>query len=63
MQCTIGRASFEPVALRENLLAPIDALNKARPAAAKGIYLRKISLTSTMGVGVRVDQASLQQQA
>ena len=63
VQCTIGRASFEPVALRENLLALIDALNKARPAAAKGIYLRKISLTSTMGVGVRVDQASLQQQA
>jgi large subunit ribosomal protein L1 len=63
VQCTIGRASFEPVALRENLLALIDALNKARPAAAKGIYLRKISLTSTMGVGVRVDQSSLQAQA
>jgi large subunit ribosomal protein L1 len=62
IQCTIGRASFEPVALRENLMALIDALNKARPAAAKGIYLRKLSLSSTMGVGVRVDQTSLQQQ-
>lgn len=63
VQCTIGRASFEPGALRENLLALVDALNKARPAAAKGIYLKKVSLTSTMGVGVRVDQSSLQQQA
>lgn len=61
IQCTIGRASFEPTALRDNLLALVDALNKARPAAAKGIYLRKISLSSTMGAGVRVDQSSLQQ--
>jgi large subunit ribosomal protein L1 len=61
IQCSIGRASFEPVALRENLAALLDALNKARPAAAKGVYLRKISLSSTMGAGVRVDQASLQQ--
>ena len=63
VQCTIGRASFEPEALRENLMALIDALNKARPVAAKGIYLRKISLSSTMGAGVRVDQTSLQTQA
>lgn len=61
IQCTIGRANFEPAALRDNLLALVDALNKARPAAAKGIYLRKISLSSTMGAGVRVDQSSLQQ--
>jgi large subunit ribosomal protein L1 len=61
IQCSIGRASFEAVALRENLAALLDALNKARPAAAKGVYLRKISLSSTMGAGVRVDQASLQQ--
>src|SRR5476651_684477 len=59
VQCTIGRASFAPEALRENLLALIDALNKARPAAAKGIYLKKISVSSTMGVGIRVEQASL----
>lgn len=61
IQCTIGRANFEPAALRDNLLALVDVLNKARPAAAKGIYLRKISLSSTMGAGVRVDQSSLQQ--
>ena len=59
VQCTIGRASFAPEALRENMLALIDALNKARPAAAKGVYLRKISVSSTMGVGIRVEQASL----
>ncbi len=59
VQCTIGRASFAPEALRENLLALIDALNKARPAAAKGVYLRKVSVSSTMGVGIRVEQASL----
>lgn len=59
VQCTIGRASFEPEALRENLLALVDALNKARPAAAKGVYLKKISVSSTMGVGIRIEQASL----
>lgn len=59
VQCTIGRASFAEDALQENLRALIDALNKARPANAKGIYLKKISLSSTMGPGVRVDQASL----
>lgn len=59
IQCTIGRASFAEDALQENLRALIDALNKARPANAKGIYLKKISLSSTMGPGVRVDQASL----
>ena len=61
IQCTIGRASFEDVALRDNLIALVDALNKARPAAAKGIYLRKMSLSSTMGPGVRVDHSSLAQ--
>lgn len=59
VQCTIGRASFPAEALRENLLVLVDALNKARPAGAKGIYLKKISVSSTMGIGVRVDQASL----
>ena len=59
VQCTIGRASFAPEALRENLLALVDALNKARPAAAKGVFLRKISVSSTMGVGIRIEQASL----
>jgi large subunit ribosomal protein L1 len=59
IQCTIGRASFTVEALQQNLGALIDALNKAKPAAAKGIYLKKVALSSTMGGGVRVDQASL----
>jgi large subunit ribosomal protein L1 len=59
VQCTIGRASFTVEALQQNLAALIDALNKAKPAAAKGQYLRKVSLSSTMGAGVRVDQTSL----
>jgi large subunit ribosomal protein L1 len=59
IHATIGRASFEPEALRENLGALIEALNKAKPAASKGIYMKKVSVSSTMGIGVRVDQASL----
>jgi large subunit ribosomal protein L1 len=61
VQCTIGRASFDIEALRENLSALVDALSKARPANAKGVYMKKISVSSTMGVGVRVDHASLAQ--
>jgi large subunit ribosomal protein L1 len=63
VQCTIGRASFTVEALEENFKALVDAVSKARPATAKGVFLRKVSVTSTMGVGVRVDQASLTQQA
>ena len=59
VQCTIGRASFGVDALTQNLMALIDALNKSKPATSKGIYLRKISVSSTMGIGVRVDQASM----
>ena len=59
VQCTIGRASFTEDALKENFLALMDALNKSRPSGTKGIYLRKVSVSSTMGPGVRVDQASL----
>jgi len=59
VHATIGRASFEASALRSNLNALMDALTKAKPAASKGVYLRKIAVSSTMGVGVRVDQASL----
>ncbi|MDK9723369.1 MAG: 50S ribosomal protein L1 [Sterolibacteriaceae bacterium MAG5] len=62
IQCTIGRASFSVEALQQNLAALIDALTKAKPAASKGQYLKKISLSSTMGAGVRVDQASLSAQ-
>jgi large subunit ribosomal protein L1 len=63
VQCTIGRASFTIEALEENFRALVDAVNKARPATAKGVYLKKVSVTSTMGVGVRVDQSTLSQQA
>jgi large subunit ribosomal protein L1 len=56
---TIGRRSFDSDKLRGNLAALIDALNKAKPASSKGVYLRKIAVSSTMGVGVRVDLASL----
>jgi len=56
---TIGRRSFESDKLTGNLRALIEALNKAKPASSKGIYLRKVALSSTMGVGVRVDTASI----
>ena len=59
VHCTIGRASFDAERLKTNLTALVDALNKAKPASVKGIFLRKISLSSTMGIGVRVDAASL----
>jgi len=59
VHATIGRASFEVDALRENLAALLEALNKSKPAAAKGVFMKKVSVSSTMGVGVRVDQASL----
>jgi large subunit ribosomal protein L1 len=59
VQCTIGRADFSVDQLKTNMLALVDALNKAKPAASKGIYLKKISVSSTMGVGVRVDTQTL----
>lgn len=59
IHCSIGRASFPVESLRENLVALVDALNKAKPASSKGVYVRKISVASTMGAGVRVDQATL----
>ena len=59
VQCTIGRASFPLEALQENLSALIGAVNKSKPATSKGIYLRKISVSSTMGAGIRVDHTSL----
>ncbi|MER1969011.1 50S ribosomal protein L1 [Castellaniella sp. GW247-6E4] len=59
IHATIGRASFGVEQLQTNLAALIDALNKARPAAAKGIYLRKVAVSSTMGGGARVEVASL----
>jgi len=59
IHATIGRASFEVEQLQSNLAALVDALNKARPAAAKGVYMRKLAVSSTMGGGARVDLNSL----
>ena len=63
VQCTIGRASFTPEQLKTNLTALIDALNKAKPQGVKGSYLRKVSVSSTMGAGVRIDTAGMAQTA
>ncbi len=59
VQCSIGRASFTPEQLKDNLSALVDALNKAKPSGVKGIYIKKLSVSSTMGRGVRVDLSSL----
>ena len=59
IHATIGRKSFSDEDLKSNLAALIDALNKAKPVSSKGTYIRKVSISSTMGAGVRVDQASI----
>jgi len=59
IHCTIGRASFGVDALKQNIVALVDALNKAKPAASKGVYLKRVSVSSTMGIGVRVEQSSI----
>lgn len=59
VHCSVGRASFDVERLKTNVKALIDALNKAKPQSVKGIYLRKVSLSSTMGIGVRIDPATL----
>lgn len=59
IHCTIGKASFEPDALKENLDALLSSLVKAKPSTAKGQFIRRITLSTTMGPGVRVDRASL----
>ena len=59
IHCTIGKASFDVKALHENLHALLVDLQKAKPAAAKGIYIRRVSVSSTMGPGVTVEQSSL----
>ena len=56
---TIGRRSFDTDKLQGNLAALIEALNKAKPVSSKGVYLRKVAVSSTMGVGVRVDTQSI----
>ncbi|MRD56667.1 50S ribosomal protein L1 [Betaproteobacteria bacterium LSUCC0115] len=61
IHCTIGQASFEVDALKSNLLALIEALQRAKPASSKGQYLRKVAISTTMGPGIRVDTQSLVQ--
>jgi large subunit ribosomal protein L1 len=59
VHATIGRRSFDAAKLQGNLAALVDALNKAKPTSSKGVYLKKLAVSSTMGVGVRVDVSSL----
>jgi large subunit ribosomal protein L1 len=59
VHCSIGKASFEASALKDNLSALLADLQKAKPATAKGQYLQKVSISSTMGVGVPVDPSSV----
>ncbi len=59
IHCSIGKVSFEPAKLEENLHALLADLQKAKPAAAKGVYMKRVTLSSTMGPGVPVDSGSL----
>jgi large subunit ribosomal protein L1 len=59
IHCTIGRASFNATDLKENLVAIMEALQKAKPTTSKGVYFRKMAISSTMGIGVRVDHATV----
>jgi large subunit ribosomal protein L1 len=61
VHCTIGKASFEVNALRENLQALMAGLIRSKPSTAKGIYIKKVTVTSTMGPGIPVDTSSLVQ--
>lgn len=59
IHCTIGRASFTVEQLSGNMIALVEAINKAKPASSKGVYLKKLSISSTMGPGIRVDQTTV----
>jgi large subunit ribosomal protein L1 len=59
IHCAIGNVTFEPGALRENLAALLADLDKAKPASSKGVYMKKVSISSTMGPGLQIDQASV----
>ena len=59
IHCTIGKVSFEPAALQQNLEALLTDLKKMKPSAAKGVYMEKVTVSSTMGPGLAVEQASL----
>ena len=58
IHCSIGKASFESEALKENLMALVSALNKSKPSTAKGQFIRRVTLSTTMGPGVRVDRSA-----
>jgi len=60
VHCPIGKADFEVSALRENLLALLNDIKKVKPPSSKGVFLKRLTLSSTMGPGVMVDQASLE---
>jgi large subunit ribosomal protein L1 len=59
VHCAIGKASFEAEALKENFLSLVSALNKVKPAASKGAFLKKVTISTTMGPGIRLDTSSL----
>jgi large subunit ribosomal protein L1 len=59
VHCTIGKVSFDAQQLRENLQALLADLQKAKPATSKGVYLKRVTVSSTMGPGVQIDQGSL----
>jgi large subunit ribosomal protein L1 len=59
VHCTIGKAAFDAAKLKENMVALLNDLQKAKPAASKGIYLKKIAVSSTMGPGVVIDSSTL----
>jgi large subunit ribosomal protein L1 len=59
VHCTIGKANFDVAALRGNLQALLNDLEKSKPAGSKGIYMRKVTVSSTMGPGIQVDKATL----
>ena len=59
VHCAIGKASFEAEALKENLMSLVAALNKVKPAASKGAFLKKVTISTTMGPGIRLDTSGL----
>jgi large subunit ribosomal protein L1 len=59
VHCSIGKANFEVGALKDNLHALLADLQKAKPASSKGVFLQKVSVSTTMGLGITLDQATL----
>ena len=59
VHCAIGKASFDAEALKENFMSLMAALNKAKPSTAKGVYIKKITVSTTMGPGIRLDVSGL----